>query len=497
MINNPSDHKFTSEGIVSRFIKGVSANSLGILINFASRVLLVPLFLKAWGVTVYGEWLLLSSFVAYLSLTDLGGQLYIINRLTKIYVQKDFELFRKTLHTGLALFLILPGIVYSIFMCIMLVFKPITFLNIQETAPNIVLCTLAILAFQFAFSLPQGILLGTYRSIGKLPKGIMMSNLISIFQIVFVGLGLLLRLGLPAIAMLQVFPYIPMSIFAVIDLNKQIPDLDIFSFRFTSFSTVLSFVKPSLNFFLIQMSKTLLIQGIVLIVGIVLTPVQVVIFSTNRTLVNLLGQTTSLITHSVWPEVTRLDSEQDHGQMIVLFKFIMRTTLLSLAFLIPMIYFFGEIIYKMWLNSAIDFQQQVLNLFLLYLFQLSFWTVCSHFLMATNRHDVLSKITLTASVCSIVLSYFLGIKYGLNGVIWGMIIADLLIPFWSVPVLLHKHHPMFSAHDFFRELLPVMIAIALVARFPVVSPVVIIPLVVWWWRLFSQMKSLSHKGIPT
>ena len=77
-----------------RLIQGMGANFLGQIINMASRVLLVPLFLTAWGVEVYGEWLILTSIGAYLFLTDLGGQLYIINRLTQAYALEDVPQFR-------------------------------------------------------------------------------------------------------------------------------------------------------------------------------------------------------------------------------------------------------------------------------------------------------------------------------------------------------------------------------------------------------------------
>ena len=81
---------------------------MGQLINIASRIVLVPLFLLAWGADIYGEWLLLSSMVAYLSLTEMGGQSYIVNRMTQAYAGRDDALFRKILHTGLALFLTHP-----------------------------------------------------------------------------------------------------------------------------------------------------------------------------------------------------------------------------------------------------------------------------------------------------------------------------------------------------------------------------------------------------
>lgn len=214
-----------------RLIQGIGANFLAQSITLASRVLLVPLFLTAWGVRVYGEWLLLSSVVAYLSLTDLGGQLYIVNRLTQAYALGDVPQFRKILHTGLALFLILPLAVFLGFLGLMLVFPPGSLLQITITSRPVVFLVLAILAFQFVFSLPQGILLGVYRSVGLLPRGVMLTNLMQLLVLILVALGLWLHGGLEAIACLQLLPYLGVALVAGWDLNRRFPQFHLFSLR--------------------------------------------------------------------------------------------------------------------------------------------------------------------------------------------------------------------------------------------------------------------------
>ena len=97
---------------------------MGQAINIASKIVLVPLFLLAWGADIYGEWLLLSSMVAYLSLTEMGSHLYIVNRMTQAYAHRDNDQFRKILHTGLALFLIIPVAVFIIFVGRNFLFQP-------------------------------------------------------------------------------------------------------------------------------------------------------------------------------------------------------------------------------------------------------------------------------------------------------------------------------------------------------------------------------------
>ena len=133
--------------MINRLFKGIGANFLGQAINIASKIVLVPLFLLAWGADIYGEWLLLSSMVAYLSLTEMGAHLYIVNRMTQAYAHRDNDQFRKILHTGLALFLIIPVAVFIIFVTVIFFFNPATLLHINQTSHGTVVLVLAILAF--------------------------------------------------------------------------------------------------------------------------------------------------------------------------------------------------------------------------------------------------------------------------------------------------------------------------------------------------------------
>ena len=235
--------------MLKRLIQGIGANFLGQVINLASRVLLVPLFLTAWGAPVYGEWLILSSVVAYLSLTDLGGQLYIVNRLTQAYAQADIPLFRKILHTGLALFLTIPALVFVLFVGAIFLFPPGALLQITVTSPGVVFLVLAILAFQFVFSLPQGILLGVYRAVGLLPRGVMLTNIMQLVTIILLALGLWLQVGLAAIAGLQLLPLLGGALVAGRDLNRRFPQFQLFSLREADPAFGLSFHQAQPPFF--------------------------------------------------------------------------------------------------------------------------------------------------------------------------------------------------------------------------------------------------------
>src|SRR5215213_7508004 len=480
MLPDRSHHEALYPGTAQhRFLKGLGANSIGQVINLATKVLLPPLFLRAWGADVYGEWLVLSSFVAYLSLTDMGGQNYIVNRLTQAYALQDFSLFRRVLHTGLAIFLVMPMAVFLLFAAAILIVPPQSFLPIMRTDHEVVVWVLAILAFQFVFSMPQGILLGIYRAVGLLPRGAMLANLILFLQLALMAAALWLGSGMVLIAGLQMLPYPLVAVIAVWDLNRRFPQFSLLSLKGAEYSMGLTFVRPSLHFLSIQITQIFSIQGMILVVAAVLSPIQVVIFSTTRTIVASMRQLLNLITNTAWPEMTRLDAQQNLDGLYTLFRAVLRSSLFLAAVLASIFHFFGGAIYHLWLGGKVEYEQVIMDLFLVYFLQLVFWLTCSHVLVSTNRHHTLSKILLAASALTIVLALAGGRYFGLQGVVLGMIVGDLILPFWCVPYLVGRYQARFSLSFFLKETAPVIVGLVGVFFLPWSAPITFLLLLGW------------------
>jgi len=468
--------------MLKRLFRGIGANFLGQLINIASRIVLVPLFLLAWGADIYGEWLLLSSMVAYLSLTEMGAQLYIVNRMTQAYAHQDNEQFCKILHTGLALFLIIPLVVFVIFVAVIGFINPATFLHITQTGHGTVMLVLAIMAWQIVMSLPMGVLMRVYFAVEMLPRGVMLSNLMQLMGLILLAGGLWRRWGMVPIAMLQVIPFMFTAGVALYDLNRKFPQFRILSLREADFSFGMSFIKPSFHFLLIQLGQAFSQQGTVLVVGMVMGPIQVVLFSTLRTLVSLIRSFLDQLSHAAWPEMTRLDAQQDMDKFLALFRVILRSTLMAAILFMTIFHFYGGYIYHFWLRKTVPFEQPLMDLFLIYMGQFIFWLTCSHPLMATNRHHTLAKVLFISSVLTITLAYLGGRQLGLPGVVLGMIIGDLVLPFWFVPYLLSGYQTCFSFRFYATEMTPYLGSLLLLAAIPWSAPLVFLALLGWWLR---------------
>lgn len=471
-----------------RILKGVGAHSLGVLITLIARIIYPPLFLRAWGIDLYGEWLLLSSTVLYLLLADFGGQMYITNRLAETYARGDHALFEKLLHTGMAVFILFPLGVFVFFVTVFACIAPSSLLPIVKTPEHVAFTVLAVLAFQVCISLPQGILMGVYRAVGMLPRSAMLNNLSQLLQLSLVSMGLWMGWGMIGIAAMHAFPVVAVSLIAIRELHSCHRELNIMSLRSVDWRMAREFVRPSAHFFSIQISQALTVQSVLLVIGAILNMVQVVLFSALRTIINSVRQILAILINSVWPEMTRLHARDEPGKLLVLFRVVLRTTLVAAVGFIGIFHYFGEQIFELWLGKAIGYRQIFMDLLLIYVFQLVFWTSCSNLLMSINRHHEISLILLVSSVLTIVLAYAGGRHFGLSGVIGGLIMADLMLPFWAVPLLLTRYVRVFTFTFYIKELLPVGLALSLVVLVPWSIPIVGVGLIVW------MVQGLPNRG---
>jgi len=214
--------------------------------------------------------------------------------------------------------------------------------------------------------------------------------------------------------------------------------------------------------------------------------VQVVVFSTMRTIVNLIRSFFELPSHAAWPELTRLDAQGEEEKFFLLFRAIFRATLIAAVIFMAIFHFWGENIYHVWLRKTVPYQQRVMDLFLIYMGEYLVWFTCCHPLMATNRHRTLAKMLLVSSLLNLGLAYLGGRHLGLPGVILGMIAGDLLLPFWFVPYLLNRYQPRFSGWFFIKEMAPLILSLIVFLTLPWSAPLVMAILVIWWWQCLPR-----------
>src|ERR1700685_3717245 len=89
--------------MVKRILKMLGALGANTGLMLVTQLLLPPAFLHYYGVTLYGEWIVLSGTLGYLSTLNFGITTYASNELTMLRKRGDSEQYRKLQGSTLAL----------------------------------------------------------------------------------------------------------------------------------------------------------------------------------------------------------------------------------------------------------------------------------------------------------------------------------------------------------------------------------------------------------
>lgn len=451
-------------GMVGRIIGSSGAGLLGQFVNVVHKLLLPPMFLDSWGVGIYGDWLLVSSITAYIALADIGGGLYISNRLNQLYSSSKFNEFKQYAQTAISIFVTIPFALF-ILIALLAVWVPNEIWDVFENIkrPEIKLVVI-IFSLQVFIGIPQLLIFGFYRAIGRMARGTMMANGLLTFQLLGLFLALTFGLGPLEVAILQFLPVPLFAAIAIFDVKSLAPNTNLLASWEFSQSGARGMIRPSLFFFLIQLSQLLSVHGTLVVAGLFLGSTPLVAFATIRTLANVLKSILSIFLHAAWPEITRLESKQEKERLVLLFVTIVRANLFAAVSIGTALLIFGESIYTIWLQGKIEYNATLMSLTIVLLIQQVVSSSFGSLLMATNNHHKYAVLNLVSACISVLLACIGALYFGLEGLVYGAIVAELIVLI-GAPILVFQIFPFIPRRGLLHEL-SILLAIPFAIVFP-------------------------------
>ncbi len=447
-----------------RVIRGVGAGALGQLISLVGRLALVPLYLYSWGQDLYAHWILLSAVVTYLSLADLGGQQYIAIRLTALRASGDRSEFDTTFQTALVLYALVSFALVVLLALALLLLSFLPYENWWQGDTWDSRIALGILGTSVVLSLPLGLMLGVYRANGHIATSAMLTNALLMAQIVLQALVLLAGGGFVAAAGAHLLPQLVLMLFLGRDLPMRYRDLDFFSMEKVDLGYARQFIRPSLDFFKVQMAFMLSMQGLILVVGAIGSAAEVVFFYAARTAANIVKQLLGVISHSVTPEFTRLHTLGSLNLLALTFSVSVQVSIVLAVAAALVIISFGEQIFGMWLGPDVAYDAVVVYL-------LFVWTGLSvyvysaiNLLLSMKEQRTVSRILLASTIIGLFLSYILGTFHGIYGVIVGIALADVLLLMIAIQIHVTRCVPIIDAGVAVKAVVPAF-AILVIYRY--------------------------------
>jgi len=420
-----------------RVLAGSGANAFGQAITISIQLFSLPLFLHYWDPATYGIWLILSAIPSYLSMADAGMVTTAANKMSIAMGQRDHAQANRVFQSALLFMLIVCG---SIAVLILLAALWMPLPGITATSDERVAVTA--LSGGVLLVLFGGLSDAIFKATGRYPVGTLLGNLVRLTEWGGSMLGLVLVGSFSAVAIGSLLARVIGLIFLTIAAARGKHEIR-WSVRDAKMNEVRAMVKPAFSFMLFPLASALSFQGITLMVGQVLGPAAVALFNTYRTLARVSVQATSVFSHALWPEFSRLYGEGGASAVLPIYKRSARLGMISSIVLSIILYIAAPFILKLWTHGAIAFEPFLMSVMLAYAAVSGSTHVPRILLLATNKHSKLALWLLMLAIISLGIAFAIGKIMGSVGFGLAMLISEL----GALWICLDLTHKLLSKHS--------------------------------------------------
>jgi len=415
-----------NSSLLRRIGSGFGANAFGQVATVAIQVGSLPLFLHYWGVSLYGDWLVLSAIPAYFALSDIGFSSVAANDMTMLVSRGDRTQAQQVFQS---IWLLISGIsaCIAVFIVAGTYYFPIErWCNIRNLSHLQMSFTLQILCIHVLVGLQGGMVAAGYRCAGNYARGTFFYSVIRMAEFVCMAVAVCVGAGAVGAAAAYLFARSVGTVLTYYDLRRFSPWLRLGK-KDAQWHHVLRLARPSIAFMAFPVGNALSLQGMIVIVGAVLGPVMTVTFATMRTLSRFPLQVTNSVNAAVWPE---LSAAYGVGDIPLARALHVRSVQCAFYFSLMANCFIGltaKWIVSVWSHHRIVFEPHVMALLLVVVFVNSLWSTSSVTLASTNRHQRMAVLYIAVSAVSLLLGYFLLPVWALVGVAVALLVAEMLM----------------------------------------------------------------------
>lgn len=415
-----------AQNLKTRLLRGIGANAFGQVVTVIIQLVSVPIFIRFWGVDLYGEWLILSAIPSYFALSDIGFGSVAGNEMTMRVAQDDrieaLSVFQSTwlLITGISLSIAL-SIAATIWFIPLEHWLNLTHLNHQSVAGIILLLTLHVLITQ-----QGGILNSGFRCEGNYAVGALYYSLVRLFE--FSAISIAVSLGATPLIAALVFLCLRAIMTLVMgwDLHKRSPWI-IFGYAHARLDVIKRLAAPAIAFLSFPLGQALSLQGMVIAIGAILGATPVVLFATLRTLSRFILQLVAMFNTAIWPELSTAFGAQNLDLVRKLHHRSCQTALWLSLFAATGLAIFGGQILKIWTGGKVVLDVPLFNILLGVAVANSVWGTSQMVPMAINQHQKVALRYIFSTVISLLIAIILMPDWGLRGAAASLLIIDLLM----------------------------------------------------------------------
>jgi O-antigen/teichoic acid export membrane protein len=396
-------------------LHGVGAGAIGTILGIVGNLLLLPLYLRHWSVTVYGEWMALYAIVNYLGTLDFGLTTAATNASAHAYAAQDWSLFRRINGTAWALSLCIAilGVLISVF--ITTFFHIYSWLGIRVMSPQESRLVLVGLSLTFLIGIPSRQLGSTFIAMGEFATYQWIYNAGQALILLATGSALLLEAS-PVMVSITIALAVSVQFGTTYGLLKRRDHGLIPRLRHASWKVARSLARPSGQFLLQMSANMLVLQGPIVIISRAFGGQGVALFTTTRTVSNVVRGIMTIFRAPLRPEYAAAYVEPTKDRLRSLFRTVMAVDTTIAAALMAGVWTGGSWLIQIWSHGQISPDPDLLHLLLAASLLEGFLWMLASAGNATNRFHGVSFGFLAYAVISLLLAVLLVHKWGISAI---------------------------------------------------------------------------------
>jgi O-antigen/teichoic acid export membrane protein len=395
-------------------------------IRLFEQLLLIPLFIHAWGTELYKDWLVVSSVVFFLGWCTFGIDDYFGNNLLRLASIGDHAGFKRELKAALFVACIISLGVSVLLYCSLLFIPIAKVLSLSamdaRTAAMIILIMTPVWV-----GYPIAILRAVYRAYGEFSRGECVSSVYMTLQLASVVVALGFRLSPIAVAFCYGINSALVAVFIIIDVSRRYPAVAL-GFAALEKREGRRVVKQSLLYFTNPLSIALTQNGALLVFGFfgigASTTVAFNIFRVLTGLTRQLGVASFAVGSGI--EMAREYAQRDHEACRRLYSSSGRIVSCLAGILAGLTIPVSAPFVNLWTQGAVAYDEALVLCFLAGIFLAAPGRISLMLLRYTNHPYAVAFASCVHSIGGMALALALVQPLGAFGVAFALAITETL-----------------------------------------------------------------------
>jgi O-antigen/teichoic acid export membrane protein len=433
-----------------RLIRAVQGQVASHVARVIVQVGTVSALTAAWGLDLFGDWLILSAIPIYLTFSETGLFAAASNEMIMRVARDDRDGARVVFQTtSLVAGLVLVAV--AAFLALFTFAAPITTLfNLSEMNESTASWTLIALGISAWVSCYVSILYGGFASVGRQGEGsfgaagILLAEFSALATVALAG-------GSPAAAATAMLCVQLLCTTVMYGLMRRRAAWLRLGNPPGKRKTLRGLLSPTLASAAFPAGFALNVQGMVLLVGLVLGPASAAVFSILRTMSRVVIQLLASIFAVVSPELSRAFAQGDDALVRRLNRQGSQAAIWLAAPIIVFLALFGGPILRIWTSGEADPGNLLLYLFLAVAAVDTLWFTNLAVIFARNQHQRLALYYIVASIINFPIAWILLNSWGIDGGAASLVGVEIFM----LIVVLREALP--AAHDTLRGWLAAII----------------------------------------